>query len=962
MLKRSHATAVFLLLFAANVSRGHAQNQHWELATDDTRIGLDVVDNQLLIARLENATARHNWAGRHMAVPLMAKVWINGRELPVLWTFVNAQEDRHSGRLILRFSNAEPMLSLKSIWRARPGRGPIEHWIDIENQTGQTITVSQQDSLSLSGLQIDRPANLWWIKRGGSNASTQGGTFTEPIVAGRDLILSSNCMDGASPVPWLAVQAGDQHGLYVGWEFSGLGRVHAKVGDSPSALTIEVGNHPDFKTDVEPHEVFHVPPAFVGCYAGDIDEGSYSLHRFILEKLRPRVPAGYADPTLAYNLYLDAGGNHATEADVLRCVHSCHDIGFETFVPDAMWFPETGDWRWDPARFPRGIGPIEQAVHSSGMKLALWCAWTNGGVSADPGALSILGPQTHRDWFNADVPADWKPAPFSGALLCLGCDEAKDWAIKKTQWLVQHHKLDYLKHDMNPIVTTCDRTTHRHKYGVDTSYWAALGYYEVYDKLLAANPSLMLENCSAGGHTKDFGVIQRSHYTVTTDTLSNLPDRQSIYDSTFAFPPLVLQAYTYDNFYPVEGDEPGPFLWRSAMMSAWQIDPTDTFTWTDAQRDSAKRAADIYKEWIRPMLADVKVHHILPRPDGVHWDGMFYFSETAKRGMLYVFRPDSPDAENTIRLKGLAPDQSYWIWSEDASVPPGVRTGAQLIKEGLTIALANRYSSELVYVQESSLGKPPGLDAPGEFRLGHAEASSGPFAASATLRWDASANARRYRVKISSSSDFHDMLVDAYVTRPVFSSRVLPPGRELYWKVEANSWGGKRGSSGDAARFNTPPLQELSGVSFVSDLKWLSATAGAGNITRRDTNLQGKTIAIARSQYEKGIWTHAFADATPADIVIDISDQHFDQFRADSGVEDSADCGSVQFQVLVDGKLKAESPIMGPGAVHHFDVAIGGANQITLRVLNGGDGYNCDHSAWGYARLLQKGASDPLQQ
>ena len=234
----------------------------------------------------------------------------------------------------------------------------------------------------------------------------------------------------------------------------------------------------------------------------------------------------------------------------------------------------------------------------------------------------------------------------------------------------------------NPIVTTCDRTTHRHKYGVDASYWAALGYYDVHEKLLAANPNLLLENCSGGGHIKDFGVIQRSHYTVTTDTLSNLPDRQSIYDSTFAFPPLVLQAYTYDNFYPVKGDEPGPFLWRSGMMSAWQIDPTDTLDWTDAERDSARRAADIYKQWIRPMLADVKVHHILPRPDGMHWDGMFYFSAASRRGMLYIFRPDAPDAQNTIRLKGLAPDQGYWVWSEDASVPPGSSHGSTVDERG----------------------------------------------------------------------------------------------------------------------------------------------------------------------------------------------------------------------------------------------------------------------------------------
>ena len=161
----------------------------------------------------------------------------------------------------------------------------------------------------------------------------------------------------------------NRRGVFVGWEFSGNGRILAKTNGDAKSLDIRVGNEPDFKTDVGPHEVFWVPPAFVGCYPGDIDEGSYSLHRFILEKLRPRMPENYPDPTLAYNLYLDAGGNKATEADVLKSARTCHDLGFETFMPDAMWFPETGDWRWDP-RVSRGIGPIEQYVHSNGMKLA----------------------------------------------------------------------------------------------------------------------------------------------------------------------------------------------------------------------------------------------------------------------------------------------------------------------------------------------------------------------------------------------------------------------------------------------------------------------------------------------------------------------------------------------------------------------------------------------------------------
>ena len=193
---------------------------------------------------------------------------------------------------------------------------------------------------------------------------------------------------------------------------------------------------------------------------------------------------------------------------------------------------------------------------------------------------------------------------------------------------------------------------------MDTSYWATLAYYQVQTQLRQTFPDLILENCSGGGHIKDFGVARLTHYTVATDTLSNLPNRQAMYDSTFALPPLVLQCYTYDNVYPVRGDNPGTFLWRSAMMGAWQIDPTDTPKWTEEEKESARRSVEIYRQWIRPMLADVKVHHILPRPDGMHWDGMFYWSPPLQRGTLYVWRPDSPDAQQTIRLKGLDAGQT----------------------------------------------------------------------------------------------------------------------------------------------------------------------------------------------------------------------------------------------------------------------------------------------------------------
>ena len=894
----------------------------WDLRTEDTEIRIGVTDDGPVIERLAAVGSTHSWIDTPGRVPLLTKVWCGDQEIAVDWQFREGSYEQAAGQLTLVFSNAVPSLTLRSVWRARSGHGPVEHWMEIDNGSPSRVAVSHQDSLTLAGLHPGAPATLWWIKRGGSNASTQGGTCSQPLTAGLDLVLSSNCEDGASPVPWLAVQVGAERGLYVGWEFSGLGRIHALATGGGDQVNVDVGNHREFKTDVEPGEVFLVPPAFVGCYDGELDDGSYGLHRFVLERLRPPVPPDCPDPILAYNLYLDVGGNQATESDVLRSADVCRDLGFEAFMPDAMWFPETGDWRWDPRRFPRGVRPIGDFIHGSGLKLALWCAWTNGGISEHSGALSVRGPAGHPEWFNADYPAEWTPGPFYGGQLCLGCNEAQQWAERKTQWLVREHHLDYLKHDCGPIATQCNKTNHRHHYGVDASYWATLGYYRIQEQLREAFPHLLLENCSGGGHIKDFGVIARTHYTVSTDTLSNLPNRQTIYDSTWALPPKVLQCYTYDNVYPVRGDNPGTFLWRSAMMGAWQIDPTDTPKWTGHEKDSVRRSVDIYRQWIRPMLADVKVHHILPRPDGVHWDGMFYWSATSRRGTLYVWRPESPEARQTVRLKGLQPDVKYWLWSEDGAISAGLRSGDELMRAGLELQLPQAYSSDLIFVQEESLGKPAGLETPGEFELRNATAEAGLFAVSAQLSWEPSAGAHRYVVCVADEPEFQHVIATSAVLQPAVELTNLPPERTLHWRVEALSWGGRRVHSGAAGVLATPPLDRPAGLVFLSEMEWAKANAGADNAVRRDVNYYGRPLAVNGTVYPKGLWTHACIDATPADIVYDLTGRHFEQFAAEVGLDDAGNGGSVVFQVLVDGIVTAESPLLRSRQVHSFRVGL----------------------------------------
>src|SRR5208337_4342573 len=127
------------------------------------------------------------------------------------WKFENADLDAKSGELVLHYRNDNPRLILDSRWGARSGHGPVEHWSVLANESGQTITVLQPESLALSGLVIPtaEPVQAWWIRRGGGNASTEGGTFHVEVNSSFDQVLTSDPTDGSSPVPWMAVQVGE---------------------------------------------------------------------------------------------------------------------------------------------------------------------------------------------------------------------------------------------------------------------------------------------------------------------------------------------------------------------------------------------------------------------------------------------------------------------------------------------------------------------------------------------------------------------------------------------------------------------------------------------------------------------------------------------------------------------------------------------------------------------------------
>jgi len=77
-------------------------------------------------------------------------------------------------------------------------------------------------------------------------------------------------------------------------------------------------------------------------------------------------------------------------------------------------------------------------------------------------------------------------------------------------------------------------------------------------------------------------------------------------------------------------------------------------------------------------------------------------------------------------------------------------------------------------------------------------------------------------------------------------------------------------------------------------------------------------------------------------------------FLADVGVDDECgSAGSVVFQVLVDGVKRFDSgTLRGTSATKSATVNVSGADQLTLKVTNAGDGNTCDHADWANARVV----------
>jgi alpha-galactosidase len=119
----------------------------------------------------------------------------------------------------------------------------------------------------------------------------------------------------------------------------------------------------------------------------------------------------------------------------------------------------------------------------------------------------------------------------------------------------------------------------------------------------------------------------------------------------------------------------------------------------EKQLEIIKHHIRLYKEFVRPFIADSNVYHHtpeLPRKKPIGYGALELDAADGQKGILGIFQLDTPqNGEIRIKLRGIDASRSYRVTFDNTGAVCTV-SGYDLTQKGLSINLEGALTSELV--------------------------------------------------------------------------------------------------------------------------------------------------------------------------------------------------------------------------------------------------------------------------
>jgi alpha-galactosidase len=633
------------------------------------------------------------WGGGLYVEPDLKITFPDGNRDLVLQYVSHTIKGNH---LILRLKDVSREVYVELQYEMDPATGILRRSAEVQNKTSSPLTIEQiaSGTWTLPRAQDYRLRYLTGRWAGEWNLREQ------LIQPGKTTLESRRGSTGAQNNPWFAIDrngsndqdSGDVWFGALGW--SGSWQITVEQDQVQQVRVTSGPNSFDFGYRLAPGESLQSPYFYAGYAHDGIGGASRLLHRFELDSILPNSPHPKLRPVL-YNSW-EATGFHVDEAGQEVLAEKAASIGVERFVLDDGWFGERaddhgglGDWYVNPVKFPHGLKPLIDKVHSLGMDFGLWI---------EP---EMVNPDSdlyrkHPEWV-LNFTGRPRSEGRNQLMLNLARPDVREYVFNFIDKLLDENDIAFLKWDYNrnwsepgwPAVAPEDEKK------VYITYEQNL--YSILEQLRKKHPHVEIESCSGGGSRVDLGIMRYTDEVWPSDNTDAF-DRLKIQDGfTYAYTPGVMMAWVTDSPTQINHRTLSlDYRFLSSMQGSLGIG-ANLNDWKPEDFATAKKMVAQYKQ-IREIVQRGSLYRLIPPRDGseqsvtesVSTDqtAAVTFAFLHSSGMLYPFP--------RIYLRGLKPDAMYRIGALDgklSAATPAVASGAFWMQNGVDVDLQGDFQA-----------------------------------------------------------------------------------------------------------------------------------------------------------------------------------------------------------------------------------------------------------------------------
>lgn len=642
---------------------------------------------------------------RRYTEPFAFNIELDGQSIDFALEFVDFKTEKSK-------KNIKSVLTLKS--RIKPvlikihtlldGTAMFSRYLEIENLSNKSMNLSRL-SLMGGGIEINETDrftdsidlnDIYSIGYFGNDSWAREGEFVWKKLSPEVTSIDTRFNRDRFRHPLLFIKnnlTGKMWFMQIGW--SGGCRFTVDFNAQPDrdstrlAFKAEIVSHNPMLI-LKPYETFVTPEIHIGHIFGGVDEAVNEMISHIRKSVLTLSEAEGATALINCGM----GAEHDMTIETSKAyIRQFAEMGGEIFTVDAGWeCPPNEESEWphyngrnipDPDRYPDGIGVLSESAHKHGLKFGLW-------VDIESAGKYCSLHETHPEWFSVNPFGEASPK-----YLDFSVPEAAEWAENELARIITEYKLDLLRVDHNVDFTEY--------FGMRNGECVSIRHinavYKMYENLKKRFPYVIFENCAGGGGRTDLGIMKYFNHSWVSDNQCAPHSVQITNGMTMALPPervdrlfAGMGCHTYGSL---------DLQMRNCMLghiSLNVISPADAEI-NSEQMEFVKHSIDIYKNFIRPFLAESRIYHHTPDVNTDDFSALEITSHDSSRGAITVFSLAETSGEIRIKSKGADQSKQYRITLDNDGSSFTV-SGRELKQNGIVADIPAAMSSELILYEE----------------------------------------------------------------------------------------------------------------------------------------------------------------------------------------------------------------------------------------------------------------------